>query len=134
MQNQTPEILIHDIKPLIEIQEYSLYYFLALLVFGVFVVAVILYFLIKYLKSRNKFNIRKEHYKLLENIDFSDAKRSAYDISFYGLTFRDDSPRHTEMYANLQERLEEYKYKKNVQDMDSEIKGYVNLYKDMIDV
>jgi len=134
MQNKIPEIPIHDIKPLLEIQEYSLYYFLALLTFGLIVFAVIIYFAVKYIKNRNAFNIRKEHLKLLENIDLSDTKRSAYDITLYGATFKDDSPRQSEMFANLTERLEEYKYKKDVSAFDDEVKGYIDLYRGMIDV
>ena len=134
MQNKIPEIPIHDIKPLLEIHEYSLYYFLGLLAFGLLVLGVIIYFVVKYIKGRNAFNIRKEHFKLLEKIDLSDAKRSAYDITFYGATFKDDSPRHQEMFANLTERLEGYKYKKSVAAFDDEVKAYVDLYRGMIDV
>jgi hypothetical protein len=134
MQNKIPEIPIHDIKPLLEIHEYSLYYFLALLVFGLIIFAVIIYFVEKYIKGRNAFNIRKEHLSLLEKIDYSDAKRSAYEITLYGTTFKNDSPRHSEMFANLTERLEAYKYKKSVAAFDDEVKGYVDLYRGMIDV
>ena len=134
MQNKIPEIPIHDIKPLLEIHEYSLYYFLALFAFCLIILAVIIYLLVKYIKNRNAFNIRKEHFRLLENIDFSDTKRSAYDITFYGATFKDDSPQHSEMFTNLTERLEGYKYKKDVAAFNDEVKGYVDLYRGMIDV
>ena len=134
MQNKMPEIPIHDIKPLLEIQEYSLYYFLAILALALMVVSLIIYFLVKFIQNRNKFNIRKEHFKLFNEIRLSDAKSAAYDITFYGATFKDDSLRHSEMFENLTQRLEVYKYKKSVADFDDEIKGYVDLYKDMIDV
>ena len=64
----------------------------------------------------------------------SDTKKSAYAISSYGFTFKDDSQRHSEMYKNLSDRLESYKYKKNVEKFDSETLGYIDLYKGMLDV
>ena len=134
MQNKIPEIPIHDIKPLLEIEEYSLYYFLGVVFLGLVVIAVIIYFLVKYIKARNAFNIRKEHFKLLQNIDFNDAKHSAYEITLYGATFKDDSPQNKEMFDNLSERLEAYKYKKSVAAFDDDVKAYVELYKGMIDV
>jgi len=134
MQQKIPQIPIHDIKPLLEIQEYSLYYFIALIFFSVVVLAVIIYFVVKYFKERKKFNIRKEHFAKLDAIDFTSAKTDAYNITFYGATFKGDGPRQSEMFQNLIERLDMYKYKKSVADFDDEIKAYINLYKDMIDV
>lgn len=131
---QTHEIPLHDIKPLLEVQEYSLYYLIATSVVALVIFVGVVYLLVKWLKARNAFNIRKEHFKLLQELDFQDAKRSAYDVTFYGATFKDDGPRHAEMYKNLIQRLEEYKYKKNVEPLDKEVLGYIDLYKGMIDV
>jgi hypothetical protein len=54
-------------------------------------------------------------------------------ITSLGATFKDDSPRHKEMYENLTNRLEEYKYKKEVESFSGEVLGYIELYKEMID-
>lgn len=134
MAQQNYDIPLHDIKPLLEIQEYSLYYLIGVSTVVAFAVFAILYLVLKWIKNRNAFNIRKEHFKLLNAVDISDAKRAAYDITFYGNTFSDDSPRHSEMYKNLLERLDSYKYKKNVDAIDSEVIAYVELYRGMIDV
>lgn len=134
MQNKMPEIPIHDIKPLVEIQEYSFYYLLALIVLALVVLGVIVYMIIRYIKSKNAFYIRKEHSKILHDINFKDAKKSAYDITFYGATFKNDSQKHHEMYENMTDRLAVYKYKKNVEAIDDEVKAYVDLYRGMIDV
>jgi hypothetical protein len=64
----------------------------------------------------------------------SDAKRAAYDITFYGSSFKDDSQRHHEMYENLVSRLQKYKYKKEVEPIDEETLGYIELYRGMCDV
>ena len=134
MVEQNYDIPLHDIKPLLEIQEYSLYYLLGVSALAAFILFAIVYFIFKWFKNRNTFNIRKEHYRLLNAVDLSDAKRAAYDITFYGNSFSDDSPRHSEMYKNLVDRLESYKYKKSVDSIDGEVIGYIDLYRGMIDV
>jgi len=134
MVQQNYDIPLHDIKPLMEIEEYSLYYLIGASALGVFILFAIVYLLLKWFKNRNAFNLRKEHYKLFNAVDFSDAKRAAYDITFYGASFRDDSPRHSEMYKNLVDRLEPYKYKKSVDAIDKEVFAYIDLYRGMIDV
>ncbi|MEA3371397.1 MAG: hypothetical protein U9Q40_08655 [Campylobacterota bacterium] len=134
MTEQNYDIPLHDIKPLLEVQEYSLYYLIALSAVTAFILFALIYLILKWFKSRNAFNIRKEHFELLNAVDLSDAKKAAYEITFYGNSFSDDSPRHSEMYKNLVERLESYKYKKSVKNIDSEVIGYIELYRGMIDV
>ena len=128
------EIPIHDIKPLVEIQDYSFYYFLALCIVGVLILLGVLYLVYHFYKHKHKFNIRKEHFKLLKKVNFKDAKKAAYDITYYGHTFKDDSPRHTKAYEDLLHRLEKYKYKKVVDKLDSETIHFIELYRGMIDV
>jgi flagellar biosynthesis/type III secretory pathway M-ring protein FliF/YscJ len=128
------DIELHDIKTIVEIDEYSLYYLLGSVFIAVLVVLALLYLLIRYIKNRNAYNVRREHYKLMTLQNLSKTKEAAYAITFYGLTFRDDSPRNFEMYENLTKRLEPYKYKKEVDAFDDEVKSYIELYRGMIDV
>jgi len=134
MQNKIPEIPLHDIKPLVAIHEYSLYYFLALVLLGLLVLAGIIYLIVKYFQARNAFNIRKEHFELINQVDFKDAKRSAYDLTFYGATFANDTPQMHNMYEKMFAKLEAYKYKKDVDEIDDETRGYVDVYRGLIDV
>ena len=127
------DIPLHDIKPIVEIQEYSFYYLLALIAFVLIVLFVIVYFLYLWYKKRNEFNLRKHHLELLSGLDFSDTKNTAYAISSYGSTFKDDSLRHTEMFENITQRLQVYKYKKNVAVFDKETLAYIEMYKGMLD-
>ena len=133
-QTQSYDIPLHDIKPIVDVQEYSLYYFLGVSALVILFTCAIAYIIYLWFKKRNAFNIRKEHLKLLNSLDLSDTKQSAYAITMFGATFKDDSPRHQEMYANITNRLEGYKYKKHVDKFDSEVIGYIELYKEMIDV
>jgi len=127
-------IPLHDIKPLLEVQEYSFYYLVAIILVATSLIIGVLYLLYRWFQRRDKFNIRKEHFHALNSLDFKNTKKSAYLITLYGNTFKDDSPRHKEMYNNLVTRLEEFKYKKEVNSFDSEVLGYIELYKEMIDV
>ncbi len=134
MQEHNYDIPLHDIKPIIDVQEYSLYYLLGMSFFVFLLACGILYILYKRIQRHKAFNIRKEHKKLLSSLNLSNPKKSAYLITLYGATFKEDSPRHVEMYANLTARLESYKYKKEVANLDSETLGYFELYKEMCDV
>ncbi|MCK9474253.1 hypothetical protein [Sulfurimonas sp.] len=133
-QEQSYDIPLHDIKPIVEVQEYSLYYFLGISLLGALFVAGIGYLIYKWLQKRNAFNLRKEHFRLLSSLDLGNTKASAYEITSLGATFKYDSPRHQEMYENLTNRLEEYKYKKEVGAFSEEVLGYIELYRGMIDV
>jgi hypothetical protein len=94
----------------------------------------IIYLIYKYIKAKNAYNIRVEHFKIINSLDLSDTKNAAYTITSLGFTFRGDSERHSEMYDNLVQRLESYKYKREVDEFDSEVMGYIGVYKGMIDV
>ncbi len=128
------DVPLHDIKTVVEVQEYSFYYLLGTVFLSILVLIAFGYFIYKYIQKRNAYNERKEHFKLLNSLDLSDTKNAAYAISRYGLTFANDGQRESEMYKNIISRLEQFKYKKSVEEFDRETLGYIELYKDMINV
>lgn len=134
MMQQHFDIPIHDIKPLLEIEEYSLYYLIALGSVVAVVILGLIYLFIRWLRHRNRFNIRREHLKLLKTVDFNDTKNAAYAITLYGLTFKHDSERHSRAYDDLVEKLEAFKYKKSVESFDKNTLHYIELYRGMLDV
>ena len=128
------DIPLHDIKPLVEIQEYSLVYLvLTSIVVFIFLVAI-LYLALRWLKNRNRFNLRKEHLKLLKSVDFRDSKKAAYDVTYYASTFENDTPEHQIAFENLQAQLENYKYKKDVDVFDGAVKKSLEEYLGMLNV
>ena len=133
-QEKIYDVPLHDIKTIVEVQEYSFYYLIGVIFLAVLVLSVLSYFLYKYIQKRNAYNERKEHFKLLNSLDLTDTKNAAYAISKYGITFANDSQRESEMYKNIVSRLEQFKYKKSVEEFDEETLGYIELYKGMIDV
>lgn len=134
MQQQSYDIPLHDIKTIVEVDEYSFYYLLGISAVSIVLVLGVIYLLYKFLKNKNKYNERKEHFKILSSIDLNDTKKAAYAISLYGATFKDDGERQKGMYDNLTSRLESYKYKKSVEAFDKETISYIELYRGMIDV
>jgi len=134
LENQNYTIPLHDIKPIVDVHEYSLYYFLGLGFVVLLLLIGITYLIIRWIKNKNKFNLKKHHLSLINSADLKDTKNSAYTLSIYGATFKNDSDRHLEMYNNLLQRLEIYKYKKDVSSFDDEVIGYIELYKGMLDV
>ncbi|WP_151900810.1 hypothetical protein [Sulfurimonas hydrogeniphila] len=135
MQNlQQNEIPLHDIKPLIEIHEYSLYYLIGVSLLVVLILLGFIYLAYKWMQNRKKYNKRAEHYKRLFSVDYSNPKKAAYDLTFYGATFKDDSERHLKAYENMLQILQKYKYKKNVENFDTDTLHVIELYKGMIDV
>jgi flagellar biosynthesis/type III secretory pathway M-ring protein FliF/YscJ len=128
------DIPLHDIKPIVEVQEYSLYYFILLVAVALFLVVALSYLVYKYWKKKSAYNKRKDDKKILDTLSFENPKETAYAITLYGATFSQDSARHQEMYQNLLGRLEKYKYKKIVESIDEETRSYYQLYKEMCDV
>jgi hypothetical protein len=131
---QNFDIPLHDIKPIVDIEEYSLYYFFGISFFALLFASGLIYLIYKWLKAKKAFNIRTQHFKAINELDLSDTKNAAYTITSLGLTFKNDSQRHSEMYDNIVQRLEAYKYKKEVSEFDKEVLGYIDVYKGMIDV
>lgn len=131
--NRSADIPLHDIYPLVEVSDYSLYYFIAVAVIIAAVVIGIGFWFAKRRRNRRE-NERKTALETLSHIDFSDPKHAAYTISGIGRMFERDSERTAKAYQNLFERLERYKYAPRVEPIDEETKGYFRLYLEMIDV
>lgn len=130
---RSPNIPINDIAPLVEIADYSLYYFIALLLIVTALIVGVVLAVMKQMQKR-KMSLRKEKFQILSSIEFADPKRAAYTISEIGRFFALDNERTEKAYRNLFERLEPYKYAPNVQPIDEETIGYYRLYLEIIDV
>jgi len=128
------DIPLHDIKPLVEITDYTPYYMAAAAMVVLMLAAVVLYLLILRYREGRKRNRRRECMNGLEAVDLDDAKAAAYGITRLGRCFADDSPRLQEAYRNLSSRLEPYKFKKAVPPIDEETRAYYRIFLGMIDV
>lgn len=134
MLEKTYDIDLHDIKTIVEVQEYSLYYFLAISLVVFLLIGVVLYFLYRWFRNKNRYNKRKEYFKMLDTLDFNDTKKAAYAITRYAEIFKNDSEKHTELFEQILKKLEQHKYKKDVDKFDNETLKIIQEYKEIINV
>lgn len=124
---------IHDIKSLQTIPDHSVYLYYFLICFGVFLSLALVYFIYRYIK-RDKNSLEKQYYNVLENIDFNDPKKAAYDISKYGRLLA-KSERENTLINDLYHELEEFKYKKDIgRNIPKSIKGKFETFMESLDV
>jgi len=104
---------LKDIKPLMTVPDHSLLMLLSLIA-GVLLLALGLYFWLKKpaRKRRRRLSKREQAVENLKALDFSDTKEAVYDFSenMHVLTDENDN----EAFHKLLEKLEVYKYKKEV--------------------
>jgi len=124
------QIPIRDIKPLLPIPDVSFYIFTALIAVGVLIVAAGTIYVWRRWHFGRKSDPRISWVKRLEQMDFSDAKRSAYLMTKYGRLLAEDK-RRQEIMAQLLPKLERYKYKKRVPPLDEETKRFMKLFIEM---
>lgn len=129
-----PDIPLHDIKPLLEVSDYSLYYFIGVVAAGVIVTAALLFWAWRRFVQNRKATARKNAYAALKAVDFSDPKAAAYAITRYGYLFENDGERQREAFAHLCSLLEAYKYRPHVEMIDEKTRGYYENFVGMIDV
>ena len=123
---------LNDIKELEKIPDNSLFIFLALVLLGFIFLLILIFFITKLIKNRKK-NPRKIYFKILKNVNFSDSKKSAYTITKYSRLIVSNE-REKKLAIELIESLEKYKYKKEVENIDNEVKGKFSVFMDSLDV
>ena len=104
---------LKDIKPLMTVPDHSLLMLLSLIA-GVLVLALGLYFWLKKpaRKRRRRLSKREQAVENLKALDFSDTKETVYDFSESMHVLTDENENET--FHKLLEKLEVYKYKKEV--------------------
>ncbi len=123
---------LRDIKPLIEIPDSSFYIFWGIIIFAVILTVAVLFFLIKkYIKQRKK-NLAKQYLAKLHTIDWKDTKESAYSATHYARLLATDD-RRKELFDQLERKLEQYKYKKEVEQVDEDTLKQFDLYVQVAD-
>lgn len=123
---------LNDIKELEKIPDNSFFIFLALVLLGFIFLLILIFFIIKLIKNRKK-SPRKIYFEILKNIDFLDSKKSAYTITKYSRLITSNE-REKKLANELIESLEKYKYKKEIENIDDEIKAKFSVFMDSLDV
>ena len=131
MQNDI-NMTLRDIKPLLEIPDSSFYIYWGLIIVGIFLVVGIIFFTaLKWWRLKKK-NMAKVYLAKLKEIDWSDAKESAYIATHYARLLATDE-RREKIFEQLNPLLDRYKYKKVVDEVDDETIKYFNLFVQVTD-
>lgn len=123
---------INDIKDLVEIPDYSFYIFLFLIILAIAIFLGIIYLIYKVIKNRTP-NRKKIYLKKLKDINLANSKPASYEITKYGKEVL-SSQRDKKLYEELVHELENFKYKKEVDNFDNDIIQKYKLFLDSVDV
>lgn len=114
---------LRDIKDIVEVPDNSLWLLLCIIVASLVIVAVLIY-LYKNRRIRRKKPSKKQIAREnLLSIDYSDTKNIAYTFSENFILFLDENNK--KEFETLEQKLQEYKYKKEVQDLPQELKDKI---------
>ncbi len=97
------------------------------------IIIVLAFWLTRLYKQYKSEDLRKGYLEKIHNVNTADAKEAAYEISYYGRLLA-QSQRELDMLESLDERLSQYKYKKEVKPLDDETLGYYRLFLEVLDV
>jgi len=125
------QILQHDIFPLLEVSDNSLLVFISLIIVSTVLIALSMSWLFKKY-SFNRDKTVKKYLNILKRCDFSQARASAFCISYYG-RFLAQNTQEKALVEELIKELEIYKYKKNVPEISLELKERVLTFIDIIE-
>ena len=132
MNEQNISAQLRDIKPLLEIPDSSYYIYWGLITFAILLVVGILFFVLKKLWDNRKINLAKGYLEAIKKIDWVDTKKSAYEATHYARLLATDE-RRKELFSQLEPMLEKYKYKKEVDEVDTDTRNKFNLYVQVAD-
>lgn len=118
---------LKDIKPLLEIPDSSFYLYWGLILFVAVLALAVVFFVLKKLWDNRKVNLAKSYLEALKEIDWSQTKSSAYKATHYARLLATDE-RRKELFSQLEPMLEQYKYKKEVDEIDQDTQNKFNLY------
>ena len=111
---------LRDIKGLVEVTDYSLYYLLGLIGLAVIVLGVLGFFLYKYLTKKEKMTQQKLAIEKLKELRIDGSKESIYSFTHLAQYAVNDQQK--EKLDEILTALESYKYKKEMPVLDAALK------------
>lgn len=129
MQNNLSQL--KDIKPIVEVHDISLYYFITLVALVVLAVMYIAYKYFTKIRKTKKPTPKQIALQRLKSLDYTDTKETIYTFSVDGFLFVNDKNR--EQFEKIEKELEVFKYKKDVeklpQKLTEEISNFIKRIK-----
>jgi len=128
----TPQQLtsgLRDIKPPVKIEDWSIYLYWGIIIISIAILGIGLYYLTKILLKLRKTNKRKEYLEALKKINWNDTKHAAYEATRLGRLILGDEPdRLHELYRQMVQELDRYKYRKKVDEIDRKTRSQFELF------
>jgi hypothetical protein len=131
MQQQLEDL--REIRDLVQIPDISFYFFIGAILIALLFTGALLYMFYQRFRQKRRTDLRKKVLERLRNVDFSDPKKAAYQITKYG-HFLATEERSRKLFAQLLPRLEKYKFTPNPPPVfDSEDIKYYDLFVESVD-
>ena len=128
MVDKNSSMQLRDIKPLVDIADYSAYLYWGVILLGLLLVMLLGYFLYRQINFSKKEDKEKLYLEALNSIDWSSPKKAAYRATYYGRFLATDE-RKKELFTQLLALLRQYKYKKETVKVDDETIKQFELYR-----
>ena len=118
---------LKDIKSIVEVVDYSLYYFIIIIFIFILGIIFISYKYMTRVKKTKQLSKKQLALKGLKNLDFNDTKKVVYSLSVDGYMFI--NKKNKDKFENIEKKLEEFKYKKDIEKLpnklEKEIKQFI---------
>jgi len=110
---------LKDIKPIVTVDDMSLYYLILLISFIVLIVIFAAYKYFTKVRKTKKLTAKQIAFTKLKNLDYTDTKEIVYSFSVDGFLFVNE--KNQVEFTKIEKELENFKYKKDVEDLPKEI-------------
>ena len=117
---------LKDIKPIVDVVDYSFYYLLSLIVFISIVIIFTLYKYFTRIKKTKQPRKRELALERLKTIDFTNTKEVVYTFSIDGYIFINE--KNKQEFETIEKELETYKYKKDVKRLSNNLQDKVKKF------
>ena len=117
---------LKDIKDIVDVPEYSLFILIGVVIIGLMVLSVAIYFFKNRRRRRKKPTVKELALKELNSIDYSNTKEVVYGFEEYARVFIDE--KNQEDFENIKKELEIYKYKKDIPQLDSKVEEKIKAF------
>jgi hypothetical protein len=134
-EDQNISLPPNDIQPLLEVTDYSIYYFYSLIIISVIILIFLLYLLFLVVKKLRDPQIkeRQKHINILKELNFIESpKESAYLITLYGRKVA-NSERSKKILEELNSKLMPYKYIKEEKKIPADVINYFHVFMEIIE-
>ena len=126
------DIPLHDIKPLVEVPDNSLAILIVVVIVSLVLLVLLTIWILSLYKETKEQKLRKSYLDKIHNIDTSNAKEAAYEMSYYGQLLAKEK-KEIDMLESLETKLSEYKYKKDVNKLDEDTLAYYKVFLEVLD-